>query len=70
MNREKTVTVMATINNQIVKIDLAGDSRNDYKDIKHKIQYLGQGRYYSYNGVRAKDKELTHFWKFKKEKNK
>lgn len=60
------IIVKAIIKNKIVKIDLAADNINDYQDIKEKIKYLGSGLYHSYNGVRASDNTITHFWKFKK----
>lgn len=59
------ITVKAKIRGKIVIIELASNDRWAYRDIKDKITYLGCGLYYSYNDVKATDKQKTHFWKFK-----
>jgi len=64
---EKKTIVKATINGKVVTIDLAhSKDKNAYNDIKDKIEYLGEGLYHSYDGFPATDKNLTHFWRFKK----
>ncbi len=66
----KPSVVKVSINNKIFQIDLASESRDAYDDMNDKITYLGRGLYFSINGVRNRDPKYTHFWKFKKEKNK
>ncbi len=63
----RNVTVKAKIDGKVVKIDAAGDNRNDYDDMEKsgKYEYLGLGIYHSYDGNPAKDKQPIHFWKFK-----
>lgn len=58
----------AKINGKVVVIDLADENRNAYYGMTERIQYLGLGRYHSYNDVPADDKKLYHFWRFKEPK--
>ena len=62
---EKKIIVRAKINRNIVIIDLASESKSAYSDILRPIEYLGEGKYYSYDGQLATDKKSFHFWKFK-----
>lgn len=63
MNEFEHITVRAKINGEIMKIDFCDTERDAYQDMGDKIEYLGRGKYYSYNDSRAKDKNLYHFWK-------
>jgi len=61
----KEVIVKVIIDGKIYKIDLASkkiDGYNDCLGLRNKIKYLGRGKYYSYNSVKAKDPDYYHFW--------
>ena len=62
------VIVYAIIHEAKIKIDAASEDRNAYKEQEKSgdFEYLGSGYYYSYNGQKATDNKLTHFWKAKK----
>ena len=57
--------VKAMIAGEIVVIDLASDKRDSYKEISDRIEYLGYGEYYSFDGNVNTDNGSAHFWRFK-----
>lgn len=61
---QKNVIVKAKIKGEIVKIDLASESKTAYSDIPRPIEYLGEGEYYSYDNTLAINKTKMHFWRF------
>lgn len=60
----RNIIVKAIIKGNIVTIDMAGRNRHEYKEMQNKIKYLGKGYYHSYNGVKASDPKMAHFWKY------
>lgn len=59
------VIVRAKIKGKVIIVDFVSQDRNSYGDMN--VEYLGKGKYHSYNGQPAKDKKIYHFWKWKTE---
>lgn len=58
--------IKAKIKGKIVSVDLAGRSKNEYKEFKNlKLKYLGRGYYYSIDGKRQESRKFAHFFERK-----
>lgn len=57
----------ATIADKVVVINFVADDRNAYDSMGDAIEYLGVGKYHSYNLVPANDTNAYHFWRWRED---
>lgn len=66
-NSVKRSIIRATINGKVLIVDHVSADRNSYKDMGDSIEYLGIGKYHSYDMVRADDPIPFHFWRWRED---